>query len=986
MSCQSTSVEFRKAPEDKASIGEMVYAIARTNARESVTCSAELEQLLGGQRERLVQSVDAILTSSNLQKLPALMSQSVLPAADDGSLEAMTDALGSAIGLLVDDSFEPDRKALVAIVDLLNSHTILQDQHLLEFSRTLLADPGLVDGIHAISGLSEIPLRAGSEKNALSALLQVASDLVNIGDEESSCAGLEPEDAIARLLSADGFAGVPIRGDSAWVARLNTSGTPQVRINPATNSIYEPFVDNDSDGSADHNEQGRPINSLGEEIDIPPFGYGEGYDASHRKLSDDGDLLYQYYDAKNTAFGHGLRVAGEALGAGLLSHVSSFVDAAMGEQIDCAGEEDCKRYSSQGNPVFQTLFTLLEVAKYDKPIAFLETWSTLLRNDPAVAEDVLVSLGQIVEAIGNSSLDGTSPALYDLVGETLPLIGQIFRTQTRFNTPMPRLLMGLISDLGTNAREFPAQLLASIEYKTLLKENECSAEPPDPNSPAVDFSRPRFYVQNGTTTVDNRSSIEKSLEILATADCGSVPFTGGKTVTHTIIDLMSRLSPETVCNLIDDLLGLLGVTGSIGEAVVNSSLFIVGCTSPDDINASDLFALDDLAKSGALNFYLPVAKTFRQEGELRALVSLFATVGFDLLKDEDQSANTASGMRAILPVLAEILRSGAMDSFFDLNEFLVTIPSSDGDGTLADVLIDSGARLLDSTGTINTASGTQSGVSLASELVDGIQVAAQRIDSANQGAALASSAGFLSGHITQTEIRDGALRLKDQTLVPQLASGLEAVLEAARLPSDQYQCVISEWQEQTKSQVESKTVAALLSVGVLLQDYPKRAQIDLLLSRILDPNPPHLQGGPTTYDELTRIIAELLQSPERLNGASDLLRFASALLDPERQAQELFLDFDKLLYRDEQRVLVQMSADALGVRGEDRELAPLIALLDIAQNYSDILSSQQCAELVPSPVTLVDLEESLASLVSFLRDDDSPLAFVFDLLQKRSGP
>ncbi len=330
LSCQSTSVEFRKAPEDKASIGEMVYSIARTNAQASVTCSAELEQLLVGQRERLVQSVDAILTSSNLQKLPALMSQSILPAADDGSLEAMTDALGSAIGLLVDDSFEPDRKALVAIVDLLNSHTILQDQHLLEFSRALLSDPGLVDGIHAISGLSEIPLRVGSEQNALSAMLRVASDLVNVEDEASSCAGLEPENAIARLLSTDGFAGVPIRGDSAWVARLNTSGTPQVRTNPATNSIYEPFVDNDSDGSADHNEQGRPINSLGEEIDIPPFGYGEGYDASHRKLSEDGDLLYQYYDAKNTAFGHGLRVAGEALGAGLLSHVSSFVDAAMG--------------------------------------------------------------------------------------------------------------------------------------------------------------------------------------------------------------------------------------------------------------------------------------------------------------------------------------------------------------------------------------------------------------------------------------------------------------------------------------------------------------------------------------------------------------------------------------------------------------------------------------------------------------------------------
>lgn len=963
----------------------MVYAIASTNASESSRCSAELEQLLVEDREKLITAVDTILNPATIQTLPGLMSQSVLPGVDDQSLEATIASASRSISLLVDDNFDPNRETLAALTESLNGRPTLQDQHVIEFARTILADPGFVDSIHAIVGLSETPLRENGSKTVLSALLSSASSILQRTDTATSCEGVPVDGSIEKLLSTEGFTDIPQLGSAAWVARVNPSGSSRVRTNPVTGSLYAPFVDGDSDGFADHNEAGEPITSEGQAIQIPPFGFGEGYDENRKRLSEDGSPLYDYYDAKQTALGHSTRLAGEALAAGLLGHTSSILNAVMGGVVDCAGE-DCQHYESQGNPAFQMLFTILEVAQYDKPIVFLETWSTLLRNNPEVAEDALVSVGQIVNAVGDSSLSGTSPELYELIGELLPLVGQIFRIQTSSTTRMPRLLMGLVSDLGADARSFPQQLLSTIEYTTLLKENECSADPPDPNSPRVDYSRPRYHVVNGNTTVDNRSSIEKSLEILSTADCGSVPFTGGKTVTHTIIDLMSRLSPDTVCNLIDDLLGLLGVSGSVGEAVVNSALFVTGCTSSDDIRAEDLFALDDLAKSGALNFYLPVAKTFRQEGELRALVTVFETLGSDLRKDEDQSANTSSAVRPILPVLAEILRSGAMDSIFDLNEILVTVPATDGDGSLADVLVDSGARLLDNTTTVNTVSGPQNGVSLASELIDAFRNSAERIRVADQSESLSRTANFVSSYFTRTEEREGKLRLIDQSVVPQLASGLEALLEASRLPPSQYQCVLQEWQDESRQWIEDPAIADILGVGVVLRDYEQSAQIDLFLSRLLDPSPPHITEGPTSSDELVRMMAELLQSPTENEGADAYLRFAGALLDPEREAENLLSGIDKLLYRDGERVLIQLLQDSLGVRGSDKEQAPALVVIDLAQRYYELQSSNQCALSIDTTISQEELEDSLNSLVAILQDDDSILAFVFDLLRKRSGP
>ncbi len=961
----------------------MAYAIAFRNAEQAAQCSSELQSLLIDNQNELVSSVDTILAPDILEDLPGLMTASILPNVDEGRFELLVDAIANTTAVLIDDQFDPQRNALAAIVSSLQNSKILQDQHGIDLARAILKDPGFPLGLHAVADLASIP---DQNTSALDTLLDGAAHILQTAPTPSLCQGLSDQDYVTGLLQTENFQNAIIPGTDAWVARVDEFGNPLVATNPTTNDLSPPFVDQDNNGLADTNSEGLPIDSQGSIITLAPFGFGASFDDAGRHIASNGAPLFIYYNAKQTALAQGMRIAGEALAKGLLPHAAAILDAAMGAQQPCQGQENCSQYTSIDNPIYALLFTLLEVAQYEKPIVFLETWSKLLQDNPRLVESILVSAGTMIEALGDSNLQGGDPKLYAVVEEFLPLLALTFRIQTRLGRPMPRLLMDLISDLGQDARDFPEELLVSIEHTSLIKDNECSSEAPDPASPTVDFSRPRFFVQNGSTTVDNRSTLEKSVALLLAADCGSVPFTGGKTVAHTIIDLMSRLTPDTVCDLIDNLLGLLGVTGSIGEAVVNSSLFVVGCNDPDDVRAPQLFELDDLAKSGALDFYLPIAKTFRQQGELAALVRMLAIAAIDLEKDEDQSANTQSALRPFLPILAEVLRSGAVDPFFDLNELLVTVPAIDGDGTLADVLIDSAARLLDDTTTINTATGPVQGESLAKQLIDALHVSVQRIEAAGKTESLAIVTNIATGYLTKTTTINGEKRLADVAFVPMLASGFDALVQAARLPSPQLQCYITEWQELSRSWIESPVVAGVMRTGVALENYPNTAQLNVFLSRLLDPTPSNSPANsPTQYSELLRITAELLQSPLAVEGTDSLLATIAEALSQQRNASQLIVNLDQILYSDTEQTMWRLLSNAAGDVNTPQDQAPLFALLNLATEYASLEEENTCQSLPAPPVDVPALEQRISDFISFLRDDSSILTQLIKILKQRSS-
>jgi hypothetical protein len=792
-------------------------------------------------------------------------------------------------------------------------------------ARSLTADPRLTSGLASFAGLSELPEHDG---DALDSLLYASSRALTPSEQTSSCVGLVDQFSAAHLLESDGFEEALVSGNLVAVSRVDAQGVPT------------------------------------------------------------GEL----YDAKASAWAHLLRIAGEAVAAGVVTDFALVLDAALGEATPCAPADhpNCYQYASVGNPVYQLLYAGLEVARFPRPTEFLATWSQLVGDNPLVAEQVLVSVGALVETVGNSNLQTSGPELFVLVEAVLPLVSDIFQINTSGGQTMPRLLMDVVHDLSATSREFPDKLLVSIEHTHLDKADECSDKAPESTSPKVDWTRRRYYFSGGSE-VDNRSTLEQSIELLADAHCGTVPFTGGMSVGETIVDLMSRLAPDTVCNLIGDLLGLLGVTGSIGEAVVNTALSVVGCDS-DDVRASDLFALDDLAKSGALDFYLPIAKTFRQEGQLSALLDIFVLARNDLVADEDADANTSSALRPLLPVIADLLRADVMDPFFDLNDLLVTIDAVDGSGTLADVVIDSGARLLEDRSPINTASGAQSNRSLAQELVSSARGITERVDAANRGEASSRIFDFATAFVTETYVdnqgnadpSDDVTHLQDRSLVPLLSKVLQTATEASRLPTAQYQCYLQEWQEESGDWIESPALAALVGVGVQLDTYQERPALESMIHGLLEPVRTDTIAPP--YDDILRVSAELLQNPVEISGLNAVSKYLSELLYPSVEGKVLVTVLAHVLSSDSTGVLQRFISNGLGPSGSAADQAPFYKLATLAQDYGGISADNQCLASEPPPDSPEEMEVSIVSLVSFLKDDDSVLAGVYDLLRKRSGP
>lgn len=987
--CQDAEVDFRPGYDGEQTIGELVYAIAQSNAADAAMCAESYVQTLTDQRDTLVDAVDATITAEEERDLPLLLAESILPGVDNGDLSNFAHTLADVLALSIDDDFDPDRDALEGLASILSDQTVLQDAHVLALVQSVLKDPELTDAIHSIAGLAEEP---DENDVAINTAMQLVSSVLDTAVAPGQCEGLADRDVEQTLLRTRGFADDPRFGAPAWVARVDRMGNPKVRIDAKTDTVYPPFTDSDGDGFADTDAQGRLVDPKGNPIDMPPFGKGDAYDDYKRRLAGDGNFLYDYYDAKRTALSQILRLGREALSAGVHRDLATAGDAILGEATPCNDGANCFAYSAENNPLHILLYAMLETAKYDKPVEFVETWNVLLRDNPALADRLLVAIGRIVGALENSDVDFTDPRLFDLMESLIPLVARVFETDAGAAESTPRLLMQVIHELGQTSRDFPDELRLTIDHRTLIKADECGAGPVDPGSPRVDFDRPRYYTTPSGEIIDNRSSLERSMELLVNADCGSVPFTGGKSVTHTLLDLMSDMSPDNVCGLIDGLLGVMRFTGGLGSAVLDGTLWTIGCRDGDYRVSKELQALDDLARSGGLDFYLPLARVFKQQGQMETLIDIIRIVVDDLRLDDDGNPNTASVVRPLLPVVSEVIRAGAVDAFFDLDDLLVTVPAIGGEGSLADVIIDSGVRLMDESGPVMTASGAKPNWSIARELVLGVRLLIERADDARAEDALGRLVSHVAGYITRTETTDvgtpdpsdDLLQLEDRSIVPLLSIVLETASEAARLPRDQYLCYLNQWQRSSQDLVESPNTAAFVRLADLFARYSSAPQLEAFLERVLHPRPGAERLSP--YGPLVQIASEFIQAPANSTPIDGLLRLASEALDPTAvDGAHLVRAFDTILQADSEGTMIRVLQN-LVAHDDDARTAPIYQLATVVDDVSRIDSAQMCLAEPSEAVSAEDLEELVHTVVDYVRDETYGLEAVFELFRKRSAP
>ena len=215
---------------------------------------------------------------------------------------------------------------------------------------------------------------------------------------------------------------------------------------------------------------------------------------------------------------------------------------------------------------------------------------------------------------------------------------------------------------------------------------------------------------------------------------------------------MTELQPGTVCNIVDLLLGVLDITGGLGDFVTEQALNLLGCDGEQVLEL--LQALDALAKSGALDFYIPLASVFDDQGQLRALIDIFHLLVEDLTYDDDADPETHSALRPLLPVIGDVIRSGAVDTLFDLLDVMSEVELINGEGTMAEEMVDAIAHMVDSDQTVQTRNGAIENTSHILVLLDQLLELIERVEDGPGRESIDRIMGWIFDLITETSIDD----------------------------------------------------------------------------------------------------------------------------------------------------------------------------------------------------------------------------------------
>jgi hypothetical protein len=975
-------VEFRRAPQWSTSLGELAYEVVRAYVASRDDCREARLATLAGHREAFVAAVDHMVDDELVAALPALVGDAIAPAVDRGDLPAITAALAEALRLLVEDP-DPERPALTALVALLNQRTALEPAHAVDLAARVLAAPAIDQTIDA--GLGLALLRDGSGYTVDTALGMLSSALA---DQDAPTCGWASPSVDPSWLTGARF---PAWGQPAWIVRRDRHGNPAVHVT-AGGALVAPFVDADGDGSADVNGDGLPHDRHGQVIVRPPFARGPGYDPAERAVAENGQLVYQYVDAKRTVLAQLARMAGDAVAVDLHRDLLAVADALLGPPQPCAtGERDCWTYDPAASPLHTLMQLGLAAAQFERLGTLVATVSAVLRDDPERAERLLVAAGQLIDAVVSSSVDVLDPHLLDLIDQLLPVVAKLLPVPSSAGGPStPRLLMQVVDELSRTVPEAADRLRLTVEHSSLVSNRECSSQLPDAaRSPRVDFGQPRYYRDAAGRWVDNRSSLERSLELLVNADCGSVPFSGGRSVAHVVLDLLAARTPSTVCGLIDVTMGALGIVGSLGGGVVDATLWTIGCRDRAHPVGPELRALDGLAKSGALALYLPLAQVFRDRGQLHTVLAIARVIAADLRRDDDNDAGTRSAVRQLLPVLAELLRSSVADALFELNRVMLQVPASDGDGTLADVVIELVAHLVAVPD--GPAAGQGPRRAWAAELIGALRTLAGRVRSAPLRASLGRIVRHFAGYLA-TELDDRGTvdpaddrhKLRDAAVVPLVSLALAAASEVLAQPQADRDCWLSYGQKSVRELVAGRSLADGVRLARLIAADLRSRQLEQLARQLLPATGPADPGellGP-----LLQVSSELAASELGAAGSPALMQYLGAVLAPTRlDGPGLLAAVDRLFDSDR-----AATAISLAQRGFDRsESASGVApAMVIAQVVADVWRPGEPATCAPAgaqPLTVDRAAAFVSDVVDFMTDDEFGLGALYELIRLRAS-
>lgn len=948
---QSSTVAGVLASQD---IGLVVFNVYREQLAAEPQGAPRDARLaaLDARRTDFIDAVNDIVNVRTLQGVAAT-ADAIYALVDDGTLPLLSRHVAGAIDLLLQDAQAQD--ALVQLLGSPAARTPIPPSVVLELLGRMFNYPETEQLWTATAQLiaENDGVDANGQPNGEPTLVK---DLLTFGSDALRRAGsAQPGPTANRLLSALSPLGKSLvepatvrgtfdLGPPAWVVRVDDRGLPRVATDPATGRVFAPFEDANQDGLADADARGRFIDRAGAVIDRPAFGKpgAPGFDADGRALAG-ASPVYVYVDAKKTVLGLHLQVVGELLAKDLDQHGLNVLLAALGpRQADGSYGRD--------NPVIDLGWGAMGLLEPDASPKALRAAASLLKRDPVLAERIAVAAARAHDALKRTTARSSfaasrlsDPRVVQLIDDLLPLCDDLLEAPSRGGRPTGQVVLDTFAQLKGRAPDFGAQLAPLLTHERVEREATPDADRngiDEARSTRVDFAR-----APGT---DNRSAIHQLLDLLARAD-GCQLF--GKSMAVWTIELMAGLSPQTVGSLASMLQSLPGFL---------TNLFCSGVSN-------DLAALDSLAKSGALDGLLPLAKAFVDAGESELLVKL-------LVRAQRSYAQT---VRGIEPDVAEFLAQGGLDELQTLLTLAQQVRDPVTNATVSDCLAEQIAQLVDDDATIVDRAGNRV-PTRAHLLLRPIVALDRRVVAANAQADFTALVDGLFSVVVARETVNGQELLRNGSLIPLAGEVMEALEQG--VPADRAQRLSEVAQARTAlvDALASKDVGTVIQLVQTIERSPSKTLIRRGIVNLLTPN---RTAAHDIFGSVARVLVSLLQAPTGSVSTSTLQALAPFLAKVVDPASPLLPDvieaFEHMLTADQGKTVLNVIRAALNpAPGEvDSPAAVLLAIVQEVQAAGGNSGGQALDRAA--------LAKNLQGVATFIRDDEAGLAYIFELIRDR---
>lgn len=944
-----------KNDNSKFDFGLAVFQVTRNYMSQTPPEQTKKVDALDSHKEPLITSINTIIPKEISKDITAPLSI-LLPLVDDGTLPQTTDDLKELFRLILNHPQDPTKETLTSIANLANGKGLsIQDwitligrlleypeaeKFLQAFSQIIKENDG-VDDQGNPNGEKDL---VGDVLSFLSRKLKdmkpAPAGAITSGTGSSPSSPLNLTDELLSTVPVRGAMGSP-----SYSVKPDANGNPAVAVNPATGTLYYPFIDKNGDGIADTDAYGRPIDQNGTVIDITPFGKTGSRNGQGLAVAVSGGPVYSYYDVKQTLLGVLMQMVGVAIEKKMPGHGISLLKSLLGQPQNKDNKtpsdptDDYNVYSAD-NGLHDLLYGGLELFKDGSSPKLLDSLRDLTANNQKTTEELLISVGKAVDILKNTNVTLSKADLYKLVEDMVPLLEDVFKKTSATSPSTARLLFQTINDIGQAARNLPAQLAVLIRHKQL-----------SPNV-SVDFSQ--------SAGTNNRSSLQQLLALLDAMDQCSL---GSQTLTYITLDMMAGMTPQSVKNLVTGLDGLLALM---------APLINLMCPGFQDNRK----ALGDLAMSGALDAFLPITKVFKDKGELRLLINILRRL----------YASYPTLLRKAEPTLADILESGAVENLFDILSITTKLQVPNSTEKMADVMADSFLALLDSSKVVYYRNGTRA-PRLFDLLYQPFKTMEDQISKAGKTQELTDLTTALLNYIaervkndngTPADPSDDFEELKYPNLIPLLMKVTAKLNQYLGTSATNRLQNIQTYQSDLATFMGGRDFYSLVDLVKALENSTAKDSIYKALENLFTPQ---TTAGKDVFGSLASVVASLLQTKMDSRSLNQLEWFVGEALDPQKKyVKHIVNALNRLIEEDQGKMVLTMlrstfNPDPNGIHEEP--------LTEIYRTMQDVYKASQGGPTTPLQWKKEDIESLIQSMLNFIEDKRFGIDMLYNQIKNR---